>query len=150
VLDEPTSGLDPLMEQVFQQCVRERRDEGCTVLLSSHILSEVEALADRLTIIRKGRTVSTGTLANLRERTRTTVQAVTRSVARLDQLAGVRDLSQDEAQGRVHTRFSVDTERLDEAIGRLHAAGILTLTAAPPSLDELFLSAYSDTPALAS
>jgi ABC-2 type transport system ATP-binding protein len=150
VLDEPTSGLDPLMEQVFQECVRERREEGCTVLLSSHILSEVEALADRLTIIRKGRTVSTGTLAELRQRTRTTVQAVTWSAPDLDVLTGVHDLTREESQGRVDTRFSVDTDQLDDAVGRLHAAGIVTMTAAPPSLDELFLSAYSDTPALAS
>ena len=149
ILDEPTSGLDPLMEEVFQDCVRERRADGCTVLLSSHILSEVEALADRLTIIRKGRTVSTGTLAELRQRTRTTVQAVTRSVPDLE-VVGVHDLTHEESRGRIHTRFSVDTEQLDDAVGRLHAAGIVTMTAAPPSLDELFLSAYSDTAALAS
>jgi ABC-2 type transport system ATP-binding protein len=150
VLDEPTSGLDPLMEQVFQQCVRERRAEGCTVLLSSHILSEVEALADRLTIIRKGRTVSTGTLAELRQRTRTTVRAVTRSTPTLDAVTGVHDLALEESQRQVHCRFSVETEQLDDAVGRLHAAGIVTMTATPPSLDELFLSAYCDAPALAS
>ena len=77
VLDEPTSGLDPLMEQAFQEVVRERRKDGCTVLLSSHILGEVEALADRVTIIRRGRTVTTGTLADLRRHTRTHVHAVT-------------------------------------------------------------------------
>jgi len=150
VLDEPTSGLDPLMEQVFQECVRERRADGCTVLLSSHILSEVEALADRLTIIRKGRTVSTGTLAELRQRTRTTVQAVTRATPDLDRVPGVHGLTHEESQGRVQTRFSVETDQLDGAVGRLHAAGIVTMTAAPPSLDELFLNTYSDTPALAS
>ena len=150
VLDEPTSGLDPLMEHVFQDCVRERLADGCTVLLSSHILSEVEALADRLTIIRKGRTVSTGTLAELRQRARTTVQAVTRSAPDLGVVPGLHELTHEESQGRVHSRFSVETEQLDDAVGRLHAAGIVTMTAAPPSLDELFLSAYSDTPALAS
>ena len=77
VLDEPTSGLDPLMEQAFQQCVRERREDGVTVLLSSHILGEVEALADRVSIIRRGRTVTTGSLADLRRHTRTSVHAVT-------------------------------------------------------------------------
>src|SRR5690349_7761478 len=77
ILDEPTSGLDPLMEQAFQQCVRERREDGVTVLLSSHILGEVEALADRVSIIRRGRTVTTGTLADLRRHTRTSVHCVT-------------------------------------------------------------------------
>jgi ABC-2 type transport system ATP-binding protein len=150
ILDEPTSGLDPLMEQVFQECVRERRADGCTVLLSSHILSEVEALADRLTIVRKGRTVTTGTLAELRQRTRTTVRAVTRSVPDLDRVHGVHDLSREQSPGGVHLVFSVDTEQLDHAVGLLHAAGIVSMTAAPPTLDELFLSAYSDSPALAS
>src|SRR5450759_113968 len=86
VLDEPTSGLDPLMEQAFQEVVRERREEGCTVLLSSHILDEVEALADRVSIIRRGRTVTTGTLAELRRHTSTHVHAVT-----LDAPAGLAD-----------------------------------------------------------
>lgn len=150
VLDEPTSGLDPLMEAVFQQCVRERRDAGCTVLLSSHILSEVESLADRVTIVRKGRTVMSGTLVDLRQRTRTSIRAVTRAMPRLDAVSGVHELAQREADGLVHTRMSVETEDLGEILGRLQAAGIDTLTATPPSLDELFLSAYSDSPALAS
>ena len=150
VLDEPTSGLDPLMEQVFQECVRERRAEGCTVLLSSHILSEVEALADRLTIIRRGRTVTSGTLADLRRRTRTSVRAVTREEPELAGVPGLHDLDRDRTDGRPVTRFTVDTTTLDDAVGRLHDAGILTLTCAPPSLDELFLQAYADAPPLAS
>jgi ABC-2 type transport system ATP-binding protein len=77
ILDEPTSGIDPLMEQAFQQCVRERRQVGVTVLLSSHILDEVESLADRVSIIRRGRTVTTGSLVDLRRHTRTSVHAVT-------------------------------------------------------------------------
>ena len=143
VLDEPTSGLDPLMEAVFQDCVRARREQGVTVLLSSHILSEVEALADRVTIIRHGRTVSTGTLAELRQHARTTVQAVTHQRADLD-LAGVHGLTQAEDDGAFHARFTVDGDRLDEAVGRLHLAEIATMTAEPPSLDELFLSRYAD------
>jgi ABC-2 type transport system ATP-binding protein len=143
VLDEPTSGLDPLMEAVFQACVRERRDAGCTVLLSSHILSEVAALADRVTIIRKGRTVSTGSLSDLRQHTRTAVQAVTRRRPDL-QLAGVHDLVCEEEDDAIRSRFAVDTDLLDDAVGRLHQAGIRTLTAEPPSLDELFLSRYAD------
>jgi ABC-2 type transport system ATP-binding protein len=148
VLDEPTSGLDPLMEAVFQASVRERRDLGATVLLSSHVLSEVEALADRVTIIRKGRTVETGTLADLRERTRTTVQAVTRRRPDLD-LPGVHDLVWSTDDGGVRTRFTVDAELLGETIGRLHEADIRTMTAEPPSLDELFLSRYADARAMA-
>ena len=93
ILDEPTSGLDPLMEQAFQQCVRERRADGVTVLLSSHILGEVEALADRVSIIRHGRTVTTGSLAELRRHTRTSVHAVTaREPEGLTDAEGVADL----------------------------------------------------------
>lgn len=142
VLDEPTSGLDPLMELVFQDCVRECRERGAAVLLSSHILSEVEALADRLTIIRKGRTVAAGTLAELRRQTRTSIRAQTRAAPALTGLPGVHDLVQERVGEEVRTRLSVDTDRLDDTVARLHAAGIATLTAAPPSLDELFLSAY--------
>jgi ABC-2 type transport system ATP-binding protein len=144
VLDEPTSGLDPLMEAVFQECVRERRQEGVTVLLSSHILSEVEALADRVTIIRKGRRVTTGTLADLRRHTRTTVQAVTARAPDLGALEGVHGLTVESADGATHVRFAVDADALGAAVGQLHSAGLTTMTAEPPSLDELFLSRYSD------
>jgi ABC-2 type transport system ATP-binding protein len=143
VLDEPTSGLDPLMEQAFQDCVRERRDDGVTVLLSSHIMGEVEALADRVSIIRRGRTVTSGTLADLRQHTRTTVHAVT--VAEPDGLAaadGVADHQRERLDGLTDSRFTVDPDHLDAAIGRLHAAGIHTLTVTPPSLDALFLRNY--------
>jgi ABC-2 type transport system ATP-binding protein len=143
VLDEPTSGLDPLMEQVFQQCVRERQTQGATVLLSSHILGEVEALADRVSIIRAGRNVSSGTLADLRRHTRTSVHAVTRS--RPDGLAtlrGVGDLEQRELGRRHDSSFTVDPDDLADAIGMVHAAGIQTLTSEPPSLDDLFLRNY--------
>ena len=143
VLDEPTSGLDPLMEQVFQECVHERRRQGTTVLLSSHILSEVEALADRVTIIRKGKRVTTGTLAELRRHTRTTVHATTEQQPCLD-LAGVHDLAVDGSGDRSHVRFAVDADALAAAVGRLHDAGITTMTAEPPSLDQLFLSRYAD------
>ncbi|MEU4191758.1 ABC transporter ATP-binding protein [Kribbella sp. NPDC026611] len=153
VLDEPTSGLDPLMEQAFQQCVRERREDGVTVLLSSHILGEVEALADRVSIVRRGRTVTTGTLADLRRHTRTAVHAVT--AVEPDGLAraeGVADWVSERQGGQVDTRFTVDGDHLDATIGRLHAAQIHTLTVTPPSLDALFLSKYgaaNDSPAVA-
>ncbi|MCB0908329.1 MAG: ABC transporter ATP-binding protein [Nocardioidaceae bacterium] len=145
VLDEPTSGLDPLMEQAFQECVRERREQGATVLLSSHIMGEVEALADRVSIIRRGRTVTTGTLAELRRHTRTQVHAVT--VTRpdgLERASGVADLSAARLDGHVDTRLSVDPEHLDDVIGALHAAQLHTLTVTPPSLNALFLSNYGE------
>ncbi|HNO40030.1 MAG TPA: ABC transporter ATP-binding protein [Marmoricola sp.] len=145
VLDEPTSGLDPLMEQVFQEVIRERVTGGATVLLSSHILSEVEALAHRVTIIRRGRTVTSGSLAELRRHTRTSVHAITRKeIDGLDQATGVADLLRTPHNGHVEARFTVTAEALDEVIGRVHAAGISTLTVQPPSLDALFLSEYRD------
>jgi ABC-2 type transport system ATP-binding protein len=144
LLDEPTSGLDPLMEQAFQEVVRERRTEGCTVLLSSHILGEVEALADRVSIIRRGRTVTTGTLADLRRHTRTNVHAVTvEAPAGLADAAGVADLVSQRLDGHVDSRFTIDADHLDGAVGLLHTARIHTLTVTPPSLDALFLRTYA-------
>ena len=143
VLDEPTSGLDPLMEQAFQEVVRERRREGCTVLLSSHILAEVEALADRVSIIRRGRTVTTGTLAELRRHTRTHVHAVTVDApAGLADAPGVADDVSEQLDEHVDNRFTIDAAHLDDVVGLLHAARIHTLTVTPPSLDALFLRAY--------
>jgi ABC-2 type transport system ATP-binding protein len=145
VLDEPTSGLDPLMEQAFQQCVRERKDQGVTVLLSSHILGEVEALADQVSIIRHGRTVSTGSLADLRRHTRTAVHAVTADEPEaLADADGVADCLIERLGDGVDTRFTIDADHLDSTIGRLHAARIRTLTVTPPSLDALFLRTYAD------
>ncbi len=141
VLDEPTSGLDPLMEAVFQRCIREMTVEGRTVLLSSHILAEVEALCDRVTIIRAGRTVQSGALDDLRAMTRTSVVAQTvRPVEGLDQLASVHDLR---ANGR-RVSFDVDTNRLDEVVVHLTQAGIMSLTSSPPTLEELFLRQFGD------
>lgn len=141
LLDEPTSGLDPLMEAVFQECVAELTVEGRTVLLSSHILAQVEQLCDRVTIIRKGRTVQTGTLDELRHLTRTSVTAVTdRPVEGLADLTGVHGLEMDD--GRV--RFDVDTGHIDAAVRQLSSAGITSLTSHPPTLEELFLRHYGD------
>jgi len=146
VLDEPTSGLDPLMEQAFQECIRERREEGVTVLLSSHIMGEVEALADRVSIIRRGRTVTSGTLADLRRHTRTAVRVVTVSEAvGLADADGVTDFQSEWIDGLKDSRFSINSDNLDAVIGRLHAAGIHTLTVTPPSLDALFLQNYGET-----
>jgi ABC-2 type transport system ATP-binding protein len=144
VLDEPTSGLDPLMEKAFQQTVRERRAEGVTVLLSSHLLGEVEALADRVSIIRRGRRVTTGTLADLRRHTRTTVRAVTADTVDLRGVSGVHDLAHERQDGCPAVRLTVEPEALDAVVGRIHTAGVRAITMTPPSLDELFLDAYAD------
>jgi ABC-2 type transport system ATP-binding protein len=141
VLDEPTSGLDPIMESVFTEYVEQFRAGGGTVLLSSHILAEVERLCDRVSIIRSGRRVETGTLADLRHLTRTSVVAeLARPVTGLAELPGVHDL---DVQGE-RAIFEVDTVRIDEAVGLLHRAGIRSLTATPPTLEELFLRHYGD------
>jgi ABC-2 type transport system ATP-binding protein len=142
LLDEPTSGLDPLMESVFQQCIHEVKDEGRTVLLSSHILAEVEALCDRVTIIRLGRTVESGSLDELRHLTRTSISVETRQpVTGLDALPGVHDLSLD---GGTRARFDVDTPQLDAVMRRLSALGVRSLVSTPPTLEELFLRHYGD------
>jgi polyether ionophore transport system ATP-binding protein len=140
ILDEPTSGLDPLMEEVFREVIlQEKRRGDRTVLLSSHLLAEVEALCDRLTIIRDGRTVETGTLADLRHLTRTSIQAeLGGPVDGLDTLAGVHDLRVDGT--RVH--FDVETEALEPALRSLVAVGVRSLVSQPPSLEELFLRRY--------
>jgi ABC-2 type transport system ATP-binding protein len=141
ILDEPTSGLDPLMEEVFQRCVEEERERGRTVLLSSHILSEVEALCDRVSIIRKGRTVETGTLADLRHLTRTSISAELASPPDgLTDLPGVHD---PDVQG-TRVRLEVDTDKLDEVLKHLTHAGVRSLTSTPPTLEELFLRHYED------
>ena len=141
LLDEPTSGLDPLMEEVFQEYVGAFRERGGTVLLSSHILAEVEKLCDRVSIIRAGAVVESGTLAELRHLTRTSVDAVlSGSPDGLAQLPGVHDL--DVEGDRV--RFQVETDQIDAAIGTLHRAGIRTLASQPPTLEELFLRHYGD------
>jgi ABC-2 type transport system ATP-binding protein len=127
------------MEEVFRECIDERRAAGATVLLSSHILAEVEALADRVTIIRAGRSVDSGTLADLRHLTRTAIEAETeRPPDGLAALAGVHDVHVE--GGR--TRFDVDTAHLDAALRRLTDFGVRTLTSRPPTLEELFLRHY--------
>jgi ABC-2 type transport system ATP-binding protein len=140
LLDEPTSGLDPLMEEVFREVVAEdQRDSGRTVLLSSHILSEVEALCDRVTIVRSGRAVETGTLSELRHLTRTSIHAeLARPVNGLAALSGVHDLKNQ--NGRIS--FDVDADALEAALRQLTDAGVRSLTSQPPTLEELFLRHY--------
>lgn len=141
LLDEPTSGLDPLMERVFTEVIRERTAAGATVLLSSHILSEVERLCDHVSIIRAGRVVDTGTLAELRHLHRTQVTAEVAPDPALDALPGLHDVT------RVAGRWSAQVDRaavpaLLEQLGRL---GTTAVTITPPSLEELFLNHYDTT-----
>ncbi|MGH3509781.1 MAG: ATP-binding cassette domain-containing protein [Nocardioidaceae bacterium] len=141
VLDEPTSGLDPLMEAVFQDCIRAESTAGRTVLLSSHILAEAEALCHRVSIIRAGHTVQTGTLSDLRHLTRTAVVAETRAHA--DLLAGMPGVGHVSAlDGRVS--FDVDTDHLDEVMAYLSSLGVRSLLSHPPTLEELFLRQYGE------
>jgi ABC-2 type transport system ATP-binding protein len=139
LLDEPTSGLDPLMESVFQDVVREVRAAGRTVLLSSHILSEVEALCDRVTIVRDGRTAESGTFAQLRHLTRTSIVAeTTRPAGGLAGLAGVHDLRLEGRQ--VH--LDVDDGELSTVLDRLAELDVRALRCSPPTLEELFRRHY--------
>ncbi|WP_405949584.1 ABC transporter ATP-binding protein [Streptomyces prunicolor] len=142
ILDEPTSGLDPLMEEVFQRCVEEERDRGRTILLSSHILSEVEELCDRVSIIRKGRTVESGSLADLRHLTRTSVTAeLTGAPNGLASIPGVHDL---DVQGH-RVRLQVEADQLNAVLRSLSESGVRSLTSKPPTLEELFLRHYQET-----
>jgi ABC-2 type transport system ATP-binding protein len=142
ILDEPTSGLDPLMEAVFRDCVRSAKADGRTVLLSSHILAEVEALCDRLSIIRAGRNVESGTLADMRHLTRTAMTVETeRPVENLESVTGVHSVT---AAG---TKVSLDVEpgAMGEVIAYLTPYGIRDLTSRPPTLEELFMRHYEGT-----
>ncbi|WP_059017287.1 ABC transporter ATP-binding protein [Mycobacterium sp. M26] len=141
ILDEPTSGLDPLMEQAFQHCVAEVARRGAAVLLSSHILAEVEKLCDTVTIIRAGRAVQSGSLAQLRHLMRTTVTARIRGdAAQVRSWPGVHDAQFRD--GRV--RFSVERDQLDPTMAHLTRLGIVDLTVTPASLEDLFLREYQD------
>jgi ABC-2 type transport system ATP-binding protein len=142
ILDEPTSGLDPLMEEAFREVIQEEKNRGDrTVLLSSHILSEVEALCDRITIIREGRTVETGTLSDMRHLTRTHIEAeLAGSPNGLATMPGVHELRTDGAR----VVFDVDTDALDPALQTLVKLGVRSLTSQPPTLEELFLRQYTE------
>lgn len=139
LLDEPTSGLDPLMEAVFRDCITEERERGRTVLLSSHILAEVEALCDRVSIVRAGRVVDSGTLADLRHLTRTSIQAELAAPPNgLVSMAGVHDLK---VTGTT-VAAEVDTDQLDAVLVQLTKIGVRSLVSRPPTLEELFLRHY--------
>ena len=148
LLDEPTSGLDPLMEAAFRTEVEALRARGVTVLLSSHILAEAEALCDRVSIIRRGRVVETGTLVQLRHLTRTSVTADVAAVpAGLDALPGVQVVGIEPHGDGIRVRCEVDGEAFDALLRILAGAGVRALTSAPPTLEELFLRHYVDEPA---
>jgi ABC-2 type transport system ATP-binding protein len=141
LLDEPTSGLDPLMEAEFQKAVLELKHEGATVLLSSHILAEAEALSDRISIIRAGRVVQSGSLAELRHLTRTTVIVETAMPA--TDIAAVEGVHNPQfLDGRV--TFDVDSDHLDAAVRALATLGVRSLAVHPPTLEDLFLRQYGE------
>jgi ABC-2 type transport system ATP-binding protein len=141
LLDEPTAGLDPLMEAVFQDAIREVKAAGRTVLLSSHILAQVEVLADRISIIRRGRIVESGTLMELRHLTRTTFTAETTAPAdRLAELPGVHAFEHVDGQ----VRFEVDGDRVADTVEALAPLGVRSLVAHPPTLEQLLMRHYGD------
>lgn len=142
IFDEPTSGLDPLMENIFQQCVLEAKNEGKSILLSSHILSEVEKLCDRVGIIRQGKIIETGTLDELRHLTRTNLTIQTKEkITSLKTLKGVHNV--EEKDGTL--TFQVDTEEMDAVIRFISQFGVIKLESAPPTLEDLFLRHYERT-----
>jgi ABC-2 type transport system ATP-binding protein len=143
LLDEPTSGLDPLMEEAFQECIKAVREDSRTVLLSSHILAEAESLCDRVSIIRAGRTVETGTLADLRHLTRTSVRAeLAQPPTGLAAVPGVHELVVEGTR----VTCDVDTPALGALLSELGRFGVRTLESRPPTLEELFLRHYSGRP----
>ncbi|MDR2571578.1 MAG: ABC transporter ATP-binding protein [Oscillospiraceae bacterium] len=139
VLDEPTSGLDPLMEQVFQACVLDQKNKGKGVFLSSHIMSEVERLCDRVGIIREGELVEVGTLDDLRHLTRYVMQVATeRPIEGLDKLDGIHDITDNDGL----FTFNVDADKMGSIINHINTFGIKKLDSTPPSLEELFMKHY--------
>jgi ABC-2 type transport system ATP-binding protein len=143
LLDEPTAGLDPLMEAVFQDCLLEVRARGATVLLSSHILAEVEKICDRVTIIRNGRAVETGTLADLRVLSRTSfVVTLVGDGAPLQAIAGVHNLQR---RGKAWI-FESEPAALEAVMHTLASIGVASVESHPPTLEEIFLRHYDDAP----
>lgn len=139
ILDEPTSGLDPLMEKVFQECVLDAKNEGKSILLSSHILSEVEKLCDRVGIIRQGKMIETGTLSELRHLTRTNLLVETKlPMIGLSELKGVYSI----VESNRTLSFQVDAEELDSVIRHISQFGIVKLESAAPTLEDLFMRHY--------
>jgi len=141
ILDEPTAGLDPLMEAIFADVIGEEHARGRTVLLSSHTLAQVEKLCDRVSIIRRGVIVESGSLTEMRHLTRTTIDAVTHRPVNLEGLNGIHDLA---VKADNDLRLDVDTEHLHAVLGRIHDAGVRSLLAHPPTLEQLFMRHYGE------
>ncbi len=143
IMDEPTSGLDPLMELQFQDCIMKAKNEGKTVFLSSHILSEVEKLCDRISIIKAGKIVESNTMAELRHLTRTYFTVETKKPIKAIDLANIQGLYDIETKdGKIN--FSTDSDAIDGALQSLSNYGVRSLTSNPPTLEELFIRHYSD------
>ena len=141
ILDEPTSGLDPLMEQVFQECVEEVKNQGKSVLLSSHILQEVERLCNKVSIIRNGRIIETGTMAELRHLTRTSINVETLSpLTGLENISSIHDIQMN-PKGAT---FAVDTDSMNDVLTMLTKFNIQKLESSPPTLEDLFMSHYQN------
>ncbi len=139
ILDEPTSGLDPLLELVFQDEIRRLKDLGKTILLSSHILAEVEALCDRVTIIREGQVVESGSLDELRHLTRTTIKvATTKPLAEIGRLPGMHEFK---SEGR-YAEFEVEPEYLNNVLTHLSQLQVESIISHPPTLEEMFMGHY--------
>ncbi|MDQ0255287.1 ABC-2 type transport system ATP-binding protein [Evansella vedderi] len=142
ILDEPTSGLDPLMERIFQECVQEAKNTGKSVLLSSHVLSEVERLCDRVGIIREGKMIESGSLGELRHLTRTNLYVET--IRPMDSLASLQGVHELVKEGEAFS-FQVDSEHLDNIIQYISQFGVTKLESAPPTLEDLFMRHYEGT-----
>ena len=140
ILDEPTSGLDPLMEQVFQSCVAEKKEQGKSILLSSHILSEVERLCDRVGIIRAGKIVETGTLAQLRHLTRVNMYIETEKSVEFGKIDGVHDVLKKD----MGFAFQVDTDNMSTVISSLAKYNVTKFESTPPTLEDLFMRHYDN------
>lgn len=141
ILDEPTSGVDPLMESVFQEEVEKLKHAGKAILLSSHILSEVERLADKVVIIRDGKVVETGTLDEMRHLTRSTVTVSTKDqVASLVEVQGVHDFQQKGQQAT----FSIDNKHLNGLLAALGQLEVVKFEVVPPTLEDLFIRHYEN------
>ena len=141
ILDEPTLGLDPLMESVFRKCIKELQKDGKTVLLSSHILAEVESLCDRVSIIKEGKIIETGTFAELRHLTRTSITVESfRQITGLESMAGVHNLVVNGDQ----THLNVDAEKIDSVLKHITQFGVKSIISTPPTLEELFLRYYGE------
>ncbi len=139
ILDEPTSGLDPLMEQVFQECVSEQKNNGKTILLSSHILSEVERLCDRVSIIREGKIIETGTLSELRHLTNITMKVDTiKHIENLEQIKGISGIKRQNNG----LSFQVESSEIGNVVAEISRYGVTKLESMPPTLEDLFMRHY--------